>query len=123
MRVAILTDKCAPIYTGGHETYLWDMARRLAAAGTRVDVYTSVDAPVTIEGVRFIPMMRAVSFFRASGFRNLRLSIGWTLRLLPLLLRAEHYDAVLAAAPPWIHLPLTFLVARRWRGRYFVVLH
>lgn len=123
MRIAIITDQCAPVYTGGHEVYLWEVARRLAAAGHAVEVYTSIDEETTIEGVRFVPIMNAVSFFRPSGFRNLRLSLLWTARLIPLMLRRERYDAVLAAAPPWIHLPLTYLIAKVWRGRYYVVLH
>ncbi|MBV8150210.1 MAG: glycosyltransferase family 4 protein [Candidatus Eremiobacteraeota bacterium] len=123
MRIAIVTDQCAPIYVGGHETYLWDFARRLAAAGHDVDVYTSVNQAQTIDGVRFLPIMKAVNFFRPSGFRNLRLSILWTLRLWGLIARPNRYDAVAVAAPPWIHLPLTFLLARRWKARYYVILH
>jgi len=69
--VAFLIDAVFPFDIGGRQTYIYQVARRLAAEGRNVDVYTmnwwKGPRSLHIDGVTFHALCRLHPSMRASG--------------------------------------------------------
>lgn len=125
MKIAFVSDRCAPYYLGGYEQRLWEFARRLAGAGHDVSILTTCDSSHIVEGVKFVAVSPASrSYFGANGFRRLRDNLAFTMDLLwHALSHRVQYDVVDANATPWVHLPIAYLLARVTRARFVVTAH
>lgn len=128
MRIAFISDQSGPYYVGGYENRLWEFARRLAALGHEVHVFTSCPADEVIEGVRFHRVVGYVNYFPSAGsmagFRSLFRNGVYALALLRLLFRPSlRIDVVDANSIPWLHLPIAWLLARWWRARFVITVH
>jgi glycosyltransferase involved in cell wall biosynthesis len=128
VRIAFVSDQSGPHYVGGYENRLWEFARRLAALGNEVHVFTSCPADEVIEGVYFHRVVGYVNYFPSSGskagFRSLYRNGLYALSLLRLLFRAPmRMDVVDANSIPWLHLPAAWLLARWWRARFVITVH
>lgn len=123
LRIAFVSDRVAPAYTGGYEVRLFELAKRLAQRGHAVDMYTSCDASTEIEGVRFLKVCGKAEYFSRSGFRDIRQGIMFTAALTRCFGRGKSYDVIDANATPWVHLPVCATLARRFGAGYVVTAH
>lgn len=104
MRIAFVTDKSAPQFTGGYETRVFELATRLARRH-QVRVYTSLTAPsMSVRGVRF-ERICPVTFQRdLSGRRSLAHSTLFGASLAWNRLADFRPDATVVEAIPYVHL-------------------
>jgi glycosyltransferase involved in cell wall biosynthesis len=94
-RIAFVSDAVWPYHTGGKETRLWEITRRLAAAGHRVDVYTMQwwDGGSTVrhDGVTYHALCPKLPLYRGHR-RSILQAVVFGLATLKLLVRP--FDAV-----------------------------
>jgi glycosyltransferase involved in cell wall biosynthesis len=123
-KIAFIYDQCGPFYIGGYETRLWDLAKRLTSS-FEITIFTSCDQDIEIDHVKFRKVRSKVNYFpeRKRGFRDLRANAVFTICLLKLFFRKEKFAIVEANSIPWLHLPVSWLLARKWRARYLISVH
>ncbi len=114
MKIRFLINTSEPFYHGGYEARAWDFARALVRQQHEVTIYTSCDAPQEMEGVKFRPLAPTQSYFNQRGVRNLWADGRFTLGVLKLLGEKERPDILDVCATPYLHLPATKWVTRRW---------
>jgi glycosyltransferase involved in cell wall biosynthesis len=128
MRVAFISDQSGPYYIGGYENRLWGFARRLAAAGNDVHLFTSCPKDETVDGVRLHRVVGRVNYFplrgERTGFRSLFKNALYGLCLTRFLFgRRFRFDVVDANSIPWLHLPASWLLAKWWGARFVITIH
>lgn len=128
MRIAFISDQSGPYYVGGYENRLWQFARRLAALGNEVHLFTSCPADEIVDGVRFHRVVGQVNYFprrgSATGFRSLFRNALYGFALMRFFFgRRLRVDVVDANSIPWLHLPFAWLLAKWWNARFVVTVH
>jgi glycosyltransferase involved in cell wall biosynthesis len=128
MRIAFISDQSGPYYVGGYETRLWEFARRLAALGNEVHIFTSCPNGGVVEGVRFHRVVGYVNYFPSRGakrgFRSLFKNGIFAIALLRFLFKKRlKMNVVDANSIPWVHLPVSWLLARWWGARFAITVH
>jgi len=113
MKIGFLINTTEPFYHGGYEARAWAFARTLARRH-EVRVYTSCDEPQELEGVQFIPLSPARSYFNQKGVRNISADVKFSLGALKLLRETNRPDILDACATPYLHLIPAGRVARSW---------
>lgn len=122
MRVAFIIDTCEPFYHGGYENRAWQVARCLAKTDS-VTIFTLAPARTDIAGVAFVPVGRPVPSFQSTGYRDLRQTFLFAVRLLKFLPRTRTFDIVDCNATPFVHVFVAVLLARRWRAKLVITAH
>jgi glycosyltransferase involved in cell wall biosynthesis len=128
MRVAFISDQSGPYYIGGYENRLWGFARRLAASGDDVHLFTSCPTDEIFDGVHLHRVVGRVDYFpprgERTGFRSLFRNALYALGLTRFLFgRRFRFDVVDANSIPWLHLPAAWLLAKWWRARFAITVH
>jgi glycosyltransferase involved in cell wall biosynthesis len=123
--IGFLINTCEPFYRGGYERRVLAFARELARRGHDVRVYTSCPRDETIDGVRFVRLMKPRAFFNRRGVRNGWADLLFTLNIMRLWwkLRPDELDALDVCATPFLHLPLMARIARARRIPVLLTCH
>ena len=112
MRIAFVTDKSAPYYTGGYEVRVFELARRLAPHHS-VRVFTSLtQQQAQVDGVEFQRIAPWAFQRQETGSRSLVHGALFGASLLVNHLIDWEPDVVIVEAIPYIHL----LTMARWAG-------
>lgn len=113
MKLAIISDKISPFFTGGYEIRLGEFARRLAAAH-EVHVYTSLPSrQLERDGVFFHSIVPTWIKNDRSGGRSPTHSIAFTAALLRCPFAGFSPDVTLVESIPYLHL----VSMARWAKR------
>jgi glycosyltransferase involved in cell wall biosynthesis len=104
LKVAFITDKAAPIYIGGYEVRVYELARRLATS-CDVRVFTTLGTPRReIEGIGFRSIIGPNFQRDRSGGRSLAHGLLYAIRLLRNPFETWRPDLVYVEAIPYLHL-------------------
>lgn len=111
LNIAFVTDKSAPIYFGGYEIRVLELANRLAEKGHDVHVYTTSPKDfVTPEGAAFHASFPQTFQNGISGRRSLMHSTLFSLALARNPMGSWKPDFLVVESIPYLHL----LFMRRW---------
>ncbi len=105
LRVGILTDMCGPVFGGGYQTVLWEIARRLAKRHT-VRIFTSLpQRSLEVEGVELVRAFPMGPYPDRSGTRGRLQPAIFGPMLVHDPLGPWRPDALIVEAMPFSHLP------------------
>lgn len=105
MRVAFVSDKSSPFFTGGYESRVWNLARRLALSH-EVKVFTSIpESHIDLEGVRFEKVSPYNLAHRRRDSRSFLHGLIYAGALSRDFFRRWNPEAVYFEAIPYVHLP------------------
>ncbi len=117
MRLAFLVDKSSPLYIGGYEDRVWNLARG-AAADHQVRIYTSLDERTrSQDGVEFIRTAPRTFQPGLSGDRSISHSALFALSQLRNQLVKWDPDCIYVESIPYFHLPIVGRWIRKVRAR------
>ncbi len=116
----MILNTCEPFYRGGYEARAWALAKTLAQRGHDVTIFTSCNAPQTIESVQFVPLLFQLPYFNTRGVRNGWADVLFALATFRLLWRRKLPALLDATATPFLHLPILKWICRM-RGVAFLV--
>lgn len=114
--IAFVCDRAEPLYMGGYEHHIWEIARRLARVH-RVTVYTSLPKRgVNHDGVEFERVAPYISYVGHSGTHSPVQSLGFAVMSSMLIRSLFRKDFIDILGIPYVHLPLLRArsVVERW---------
>lgn len=111
LKIGFITDKSAPVYFGGYEVRVFELANKLAELGHEVNVYTtSPNDFQTKSGVRFFNSFPGYFQQGKSGKRSLVHSSIYSFMLSGNPMGSWKPDYLIIEAIPYLHL----LTMKRW---------
>jgi glycosyltransferase involved in cell wall biosynthesis len=120
----MIADVAFPFLKGGAQRRQFEVGRRLAKRGWKVDLlaYQSWDGPAVLEanGIRYIGLGASPSMYNSSGKRSKTEPIDFFLRVCRKLPLLKEYDVIWASQWPMTHL-LPVAVYCRLRGLRLVI--
>jgi len=120
-----VTDGLYPYFAGGKEVRLWQMARRLAAEGVAVEIYTmgwwqGGEHPSEWAGARLVALCKRRAMYQGQR-RSMVQAAAFALGSLRLF--RCRVDLIDADHMPYLHLPVIWLVSRVTRTPLVVTWH
>jgi glycosyltransferase involved in cell wall biosynthesis len=122
MRIAFVIDTVEPFYFGGYEKRAYELARRLARRH-EVTILTSGPRERVIEGMRYISIRPQVSTFDANGYRSTKEALWFAWAVARACVAPQRFDVVDCNATPFVHIPSTWLLARRSGAKLVLSVH
>ena len=115
-RIAFLTDKAYPYFTGGYEVRVFEIARRLANTD-EVRIFTSLSRPSEMRDAVLFQRTCSTRFTKdRSGERSLLHTMLYSARQLRSPFDGWAPDVIIIEAIPYLHLPAMQPWLRRTRG-------
>lgn len=106
MKIAIVCDRVYPYFKGGVEKRYWDIAKRLIKRGHEIHIYTGqwpkMKKNEIVDGI-YLHGVYKVGNFYVDGKKSIKESLLYTIKLLPVLLKAD-FDVIDCDQFPLIHI-------------------
>lgn len=125
MRIGIVYDALYPFVRGGAERRNHELAARLSASHeVHVVSWRYWDGPAVVvrDGITYHGVGRPPPLYGPDGKRRVSEVLGFSLRVLPVLLR-QRFDVVDCSATPYVPLYSAWLASRLTRSRLLVTWH
>ena len=94
MKIAIVSDRVYPFFKGGGEKRYWDIAKELIKRGHEIHFYTGqwhgMKKEMKIEGIYLHGVYKVKNFY-VNGKKSIKESLIYSLKLFPVLLKADFY--------------------------------
>lgn len=101
-KIAFITDRAFPIYTGGYEQAAFNISQKLANYYD-VTIFTSMEDEYKLIGkVKYIKISNRYRFTNSNGSHNLRDSVRFAIGVINNINRINNYDFVLLNTIPYI---------------------
>lgn len=105
LKIGFITDKSAPVYLGGYEVRVLELANKLAENGHEVNIYTTTPSEFTTpSGVRFFDSFPSYFQKGKSGKRSLLHSSIYSFMLRSNPMGSWRPDYLIIEAIPYLHL-------------------
>src|SRR3989344_5692812 len=96
MKIAIVSDRVYPFFKGGGEKRYWDIAKELIKRGHEIHFYTGqwhgMKKEMKIEGIYLHGVYKVKNFY-VNGKKSIKESLIYSLKLFPVLLKAD-FDVI-----------------------------
>lgn len=113
MKIAVISDRVYPYFKGGAEKRIWDIARLLTKKGYEFHFYTGqwpgMKRDEIIDGIHLHGVYKVGNFY-VNGKKSIIESLLYTIKLFPVLLKAD-FDVIDCDQFPLIHIFPVKLIA------------
>ena len=101
MRIAILTDRINPIYTGGYEYLFYNIAQRLSEEH-EITIFTSMSEEyIYLNKVKYVKIAKKYKYLNKYGIHNFIDSVRYTIRLYSNINKFNEFDIVIINTIPY----------------------
>lgn len=101
MRIAILTDRINPIYTGGYEYLFYNIAQRLSEEH-EITIFTSMSEEyIYLNKVKYVKIAKKYKYLNKYGIHNFIDSVRYTIRLYNNINKFNEFDIVIMNTIPY----------------------
>lgn len=101
MKIAFICDRVNPIYYGGYEYLIYNLAQKMSEHH-EVTIFTSMNEDfIHINKVEYVGIAKKYRYVNSNGSHNLRDSIRFVISLYKNLDKLEHYDIVIINTIPY----------------------